>query len=283
MPPNTNPAPEMLPLITDLPGDALNAAIEAARVASPVVDGPHGARHIFVPRGFRLEDVSDQHAMPPYATGHVIVDDRASLVAYANRFSDKRSVIIADYDAGKISARLDWHSGNDAGLAPQPRVHTAALQLRPSEEFARWDAFEGDMHKQVEFAAFLEENAVDVVDPESAVLIEISRDLEAMQGVTFKSSNRLDSGDRAFVYENETHVRGEVKVPREFTLEVPLYNGEPPILIRCALRFRVTPAGLLLGFQWRRVEYARRSHFTQIATAAAEDTGLPVFFGRATV
>ena len=112
------------------------------------------------------------------------------------------------------------------------------------------------------------------------MLIEISRDLEAVQDVNFKSSTRLESGDRAFVYETETRTKGEVKVPREFALNIPLYNGEEPVVIRCALRFRVNAGGLFLGFEWRRVEYARQAHFMQIAHMAAEETGLPVFYGR---
>lgn len=31
---------------------------------------------------------------------------------------------------------------------------------------------------------------------------------------------------------------------------------------------------------WRRVEYQRRAHFAEIATAASDETGRPVFFGR---
>ena len=37
--------------------------------------------------------------------------------------------------------------------------------------------------------------------------------------------------------------------------------------------------GLMMGFQWHRVEYQRRAHFAEIATKAAEETGLPVFAG----
>lgn len=260
------------------PRGALNAAIDAARLASPVAVETNGISHVLVPGGYGLQAVADPDRLPPYIKGTAVtVDDRASLVAYTNRFSDARSVLIADYDAGAITAALDWHSEDGS---PQPRQHKCVLKLRADEAFARWNAMQGKLVSQAEFAAFLEENAVDVITPEPAVLIEISRDLEATQGVTFKSSTRLESGDRAFVYENETRTKGDVKVPREFTLMVPIYNGEEPVELRCALRFRVTDGGLLLGFEWRRVEYQRRAYFTQIATAAAEDTGRPVFFGR---
>jgi uncharacterized protein YfdQ (DUF2303 family) len=268
------------------PESALDAAIKAARLASPVIDGPHGARHILVPEGFRLEAAHDPHALPPHIIKTaVVVDQRASLSAYVNRFSDDRSILIADYDAGSIKAVLDWHFDNavvDGGsLDPQPREHSCTLKLRPSEEFKRWAEMENSFHGQAEFAAFLEENAVDVIDPEPAVLIEISRDLEGTQGVTFKSSTRLENGDRSFVYETETRAKGDIKVPREFVLSIPLYEGEEPVPLRCAFRWRINGGQLQMGFVWRRVEYQRRAHFMEIATAASEETGRPVFFGRA--
>lgn len=267
------------------PENALNAAIKAARIASPVIEGPHGARHILVPEGFRLEAAHDPHALPPHIIKTaVVVDQRASLSAYVNRFSDERSILIADYDSGSIKAVLDWHYDNGLEeaevLEPQPREHTCTLKLRPSEEFKRWAEMENTFHGQAEFAAFLEENAVDVIDPEPAILIEISRDLEGTQGVTFKSSTRLENGDRSFVYETETRAKGDIKVPSEFVLSIPLYDGEQPVELRCAFRWRISSGQLQMGFIWRRVEYQRRAHFTQIATAAAEETGRPVFFGR---
>lgn len=264
------------------PRAALDVALEAARLADPVIQGPHGARHIALPDGYRLHDVKDPFALPPYINAtRTVVDERASLAAYVNRFSDHRSILVADYDSGRINALLDYHGCNSEGeLRPGPRQHTCILKLRDSEEFQRWSKMQGKFHSQAEFAAFLEENAIDVVDPEPAVLIEISRDLEATQGVTFKSSTRLESGDRAFVYENETRVKGEVRVPREFVLNIPLYAGEGPVMLRCAFRFRINAGGLELGFEWRRVEYQRQAYFAQIATQAAEETGLPVYFGR---
>lgn len=265
-----------------MPKDELTVALAAARLADPIFEGHRGTKHVILPEGFSVKDIPDPYALPPVIAQQITVDDRASATAYINRFSDARSVIIADYDALQIRAQLDYHQPNEGGaaLAAQPGKHTATLHLRASEEFKRWDAAEGEMMLQAAFAAFLEENAVDVIDPAPAVMIEISRDLEAVQDVTFSSRTRLESGDRAFTYETETKVKGELKVPKEFLLSIPLFVGEPPVEIRAALRFKVTAQGLLLGFQWRRVEYQRQSHFALIAHEIAEATGRPVFFGR---
>lgn len=266
------------------PSQFLMAAIAAAAKVEPVIDLGNGRARLLVPDGFKLADVDDPHSVPPYIKQKVVVDDRASLVAYVNRFSDERSILIADYDAGVIGAVLDYHrdacSDGVVALTAQPGRHQAALVLRPSEEFTRWSAIQGKRLPQAEFAAFLEENATDIVRPEPAVMIEISRDLEATQGVTFKSSTRLESGDRAFVYETETRTRGEVQVPREFTIEIPIWHGEAPVQLRCAFRWQIAGGGLVLGFEWRRVEYQRRADFAQVATKVAEATGRPLVFGR---
>lgn len=256
---------------------ALDAAIDAARLASPLID--RGDRQfVFVPDGYLLKDISDPARLPDRIRQAVTVDDRASLTAFVNRFQDQDAVLIADFDALTIRAQIDFHRAN---LEPRACEFRADLVLRKSEEFDRWDKIEGDLHSQGEFAEFLEENAVDIVSPDPAVMIEISRDLDATQDVAFKSATRPESGDRAFTYETETRVKGELKIPREFAVSIPIYVGEQPDTLRARFRFRVTPKGLLMGFVWHRVEYQRRAHFGAIATQVAEDTGRPVFFGRA--
>lgn len=271
------------------PGQALDAAIDAARLASPHIVLDHGREFLALPDRFKLHDVTDPDRLPAYAEARSTVDDRASMSAFVNRFATACTVIFADLDAGQIIARLDWHSASERAndeseesSLPGPCKHSVTLALRVSEEFSRWDKVQGKLLPQAEFAAFLEENAEDISAPQPASIIEISRDLEAVQDVTFKSRTRLENGDHGFVYETETRTKGEVKVPREFVLSIPLYHGEAPLDIRCALRYRITPAGLVLGFEWRRVEYQRQAQFRELATLIADETGCPVFFGRTT-
>lgn len=273
--------------VTDqAPMSALDAAVKAARLADPVISLDHGKKHVVIPDGFRLEDISDEFVLPPRIKQAVIVDDADSLIAYANRFSDRRSIIIADLDALKIHVRLDWHSCNqnpDGALLAQHNVHRAALKLRSSEEFDRWSKIENTLLDQMAFAEFLDENSADIVDPDPAVMIEIARDLEATQGVAFKAGTRLQTGERSFRYETETHVKGDLVVPQRFRLSIPLFFGEEPTEIEASFRFRPNPDGLKLGFVWRRVEYVRQAQFRAIAFRVSEATGLPVIQGRVSV
>lgn len=289
MPPTkTTPEPqaELIAPAIDVcsPGETLETVLKAARLASPRFAGPEGREFLALPNDFRLHTLEDKSHLPPWPHQRVTVDDRASLSSYANRFSDQRSVIIADYDALTISARLDWHHDNqDTEVAkPGPDVHSVTLKLRPSEEFSRWNAFvkEGFVDQET-FARFLEENSADVLHPDPATLIEISRDFEATVGQTYKTSTRLDNGDRRIVFQTETNATNDVVVPKKITLRIPFYNGEAPSDIEAHFRWRGASGGaVIFALEWHRVEYHRRAHFNAIAFAAAEETGLPVFLGR---
>lgn len=266
------------------PRAALDAAIDAARLAQPAMQMPDGRHLAFVPEGYSLQDISDPLRISPRVRHVVRLDDRVSTTAYINRFGDERSVLIADFDTSTISAVLDFHHGNveatDGVPLPGPCEHRADFKLLPSEEFTRWDAMEGQLHSQAVFAEFLDENSCDIALPEAATMVEIARDLEASTDAAFRSAVSPESGDRKFTYETETKTKGDVIIPKQFTLNIPLYNGEGPEMLNARFRFRATPEGLQLGFVWHRVEYQRRAFFTAIATQIAEDTGRPVFAGR---
>lgn len=276
----TNPAP-----ITAIinPRDALDTVLQGARIADPVITGPRGQQMVMLPKEFTLKELADDSILPARIRARITVDDRASLTAYANRYSTGLSILLADYDKGEISARLDWHGHNLAEntLAANADAHSVTLKLRQSEEFQRWNALAGKMLPQAEFARFLEENSADITRPEAATMIELSRDFEATSGQVYKSSTRLENGDRRIVFTQDSRGAGEVVIPTRFVLSIPIYNGEEPDALTCLFRWRATALdGLLLGFEWHRVEYQRRAHFVGIATAAAEETGLPVFIGR---
>lgn len=257
--------------------DAFETALDAVRLADTTVTGADGREWLILPDGHEATDITDEFRLAKPVIAERVFDDRQSLADYVNRFESTATVFLADIDNAMIAARVDYHVNAET---PGHCRHTAWLKLRPSEEFKRWDGFEGKLHDQVEFATFLEENAVDVKVPDGADLLEVARDLEAVQGVNFKSSIRLENGDRQFTYETETKVKEGVVVPTEFILSIPLYQGEDVMDLTAALRWKVTAGGLLLGFVWRRVEYQRLAHFREIATRLVEDTGAPVFYGR---
>lgn len=264
--------------------DALKALTKAEGMALKLIDAADGRQHALLPDGYKLQDITDPHRLAPRPKGTVTVDDRASLVTYVKRHKTAQSMIFADYDAGTITACLDWHPHNqdEAFGASGARLHTAQLKILTSEEFARWNAIQGKMLPQAEFAVFLEENASDIHTPEPTVMMELARDMEGTSGIVFKSRTRLTDGSHGFKFEAENKLISDFAVPDEFKLAIPVYLGEDPEILTAKFRWRPTGQALTMGFVWHRVEYMRRARFTQIAAAVAEDTGLPWVAGRPT-
>lgn len=283
-PPNTtNPQEQAINLNLTQPAQMLDTAIDAARLTDPVLVGPDGRLHVLHRADYKVTPMPDDTRLPPRPQQRITVDDRASLSAYANRHRNDTSLIIADYDANTITAHLDWHPHNsDQAFGKAGALsHSVTLKLRHSEEFNRWNGMMGKLHPQDEFAHFIEENAADVAYPEAATMVEISRDFEATVGQSYKSSVRLENGDRRMVFESDTRALNDVVVPTRFTLSIPIWNGELPDLLTALFRWRAQGSGaVMFGFEWHRLEHLRRAHFQQIATTAAEETGLPVFYGR---
>lgn len=270
--------------LTDHRG-ALQAVIAAAALRDPHLRTDDGRDLLILPADFRPHDVSDPYRLPPRPKADVTVDDRASLEHYVKRhLGSDTSILLADYDKGTITAILDWHPHNQAigGTFGQAgaRQHRCTLTLRPSEEWKRWDEFEGTQYLQTDFARFIEENASDICDPDPATMIELSRDLEAVQSTAFKARTRLENGDMSFAFESDTKIVSRVQAPNAFALSIPLYQGEAPEVLQARFRWKAHNGVLTLGFEWHRVEYMRQARFAQIAHDAAEATGLPAYLGR---
>lgn len=262
----------------------LDELILAGAKATPIHDTLSDRQYALLPPGYTWLSIDDPDRTPGFATATVEVDDCASLIAYANRFRSDRSVLVADIDALTVTAHLDWHPANqgDEGFLVEGErdAHRVILKLRLSEELARWKEMEGKLHDQDAFARFLEENAADVLAPDAASMIELSRDFEATSGQVYKSSIRLDNGDRQLRFETETRAPSNIVIPSEFQLSIPLYNGEEPQTVRALFRWRANDGAVRLGFQWYRLAYVMQAQFNLIAARAAEETGLPVFHGR---
>lgn len=81
MAPNPN-QPQGANILLEIdPRNALDTAMEAARIASPVISGPDGRTWAALPERIKLHDISDPNRLPSRVRQTVTVDDRASLLA----------------------------------------------------------------------------------------------------------------------------------------------------------------------------------------------------------
>lgn len=254
--------------------EALQTAIEASRVR--VVNA--GNRDFAIlPEGYQAQDITPD-PVPERVIARNTFDDADSFNRYVNRHKVPGTTILGDYDSSKIIAALDYHEEqNKVGRAG----HWAQWVLRFSEAFNAWRNFEGKLHTQAEFLRFLEENAeTDILTPTPGDVLDFVRDFQAVKSEDFKSSQRLDNGDRAFKFKSETNVVSAIEVPKIIQIHIPIYEGEAPVTVDCLFRYRAAEGELRLGYEFHRIKQTLRNAFDDARDTVAQGVELNVLAGR---
>ena len=115
-----------------------------------------------------------------------------------------------------------------------------------------WSSLNEKPVPQTEFAEFIEDNRSDIIDPVSAVMLEIARDLQAHSEVNFASKVNLRNGAAVLSYDEQIKASvttGQIEVPETFKIGIPVFFGEHPVEISARLRFRITDGKL--KFQYK--------------------------------
>lgn len=268
------------------------------------VDMPKDGKRQFLmlPRdggGYDAREITPEHTkpvpIPSYVTQNVTVKDEASLIAYLNRFKNEDSMLFGDIDDNQIKGVIDYHKQplanatddpeavKDINPGPQLLAHNVLLDLPFSEEWVAWIGADGNMMRQLDFVRFIEDNALDIVDPSGADLIEICRDMQGLKKASFTSVVRTESGNaERFEYTDETKVnpKGDIIIPTEFTLRLPVYFNGDDYTMTARLRYVVEDnGGLRLGIKLLRAEQLRQKAFREIVGRVHDATGLTTLYG----
>lgn len=225
---------------------------------------------------------------PQRIAQRVTVQTESSLAAYANRYktATSKAALFADIDTDTIVAVLDFHESSDGETAGDAGFgeHVATLSLPRSWEWKAWTQVDGKLVPQLEFCRFLEENREDIRSPDAATILEACRDLQALRRVDFRSVVREDSDNYRIEYNEEretTSRKGDITLPSEFILSIPVYFGGPEVEVRALLRWKLDDDGVLtLGVKLKRAERIRQAEFHRVVTDLSEQTGVDAFYGK---
>jgi uncharacterized protein YfdQ (DUF2303 family) len=255
----------------------IEAALAAGMVmGDPKILGEHLAI-VMRPAGAALEKIDlEQFAeQPRRVKGHTSLGDADSFARFVNRYKlagltciyvnkDKTSLRAVFNDHGEPptgTAYLGAANGASdeerallaagdlvIGASPHWRDHTADYACKRSKEWDIWTGAHGKQMNQTQFAQFIEDNLLDITNPESALMLEVANNFEAKKDVNFGSAIRLDNGSVNFRYKEDvqgTTRDGQMPVPREFDIAIPVFENGPRYAIKANLRYRVDSAGKL--------------------------------------
>ncbi|WOF43793.1 YfdQ family protein [Sphingopyxis indica] len=230
-----------------------------------------------------------------------------SLVEHVNRFKDDDSVLFAVDDRSKpsITAVLDYHRAGDAATAaPRFGRHRSIFAFPISDEWKAWQGTNRVPMKMSDFAAFLEDRIVDVLDmipdedslPEDmqkfvnaiggriaspSRLLELSVGLKVHEKAAVSETVNLSSGEGHIRFTSE-HVDdggAPLKVPNLFLIAIPVFKNGAFYRIAARLRYRKTSEGLLFWYELWREDRVFDHAFREACLYAQAETDLPLLFG----
>lgn len=252
--------------------------------AKPLVNG---IPYAVIPQDSKIESLekflhNDYAERPHRKKGTVSVLDAASFIEYYSLFSDEHSRVFADETKSQVLAVLDYHGIGDN--APRWGQHRVRLDLRHSEEWITWCGSNGQAHKmnQLDFAELIEDNAPDIKEPNAATMLEMARTLQAKTDIDFSSAIRTSNGQVQLKY-NEiikgTYGSGNVEIPEEFVILIPVYVGAPRVSIRGRLRYRLASGKLSIWYDLLRPEEHKRAAFLHTLSQIKDSLKVTVIHG----
>ena len=227
--------------------------------------------------------IFNEHAeRPERIKQSVSVFDVVSFNEYYTLFSDENSRVFADEVKQQVTAILDYHAkGSEA--VPRWVQHRSTLNLRPSEEWKRWVAYNNKHQTQQEFAEFLEQNGIDIVTPNPAAIREIVTDLEGTIDVEFGGAQRQADGRTSFKYTEttKTTVSGgkAITVPDQFRISIPAFIGGDRVSMNVLLRYRLKDQKLVFFYTLVRPEQVVRDAFMVCRDAIASELSVVIING----
>lgn len=240
---------------------------------------------VVVPEGCTVkampELIYNEHAArPERIKQQVNVYDAGSFMDYYNLFSDDNSRVFADETKISVAAVLDYHGAREG--SPRWGQHRLTLLLQTSVEWKVWLGKNGKQMTQQEFAEFLEQYSLDIIRPDPAAMIEVSRELQATTEVEFGSAQRMQDGQVRFRYSETTKATcgaGQVAVPESFTISIPAFVGGARVPMDALLRFRNKEGKLTIWYTLVRPEEVQRKAFLDCRDEIASGLGISIING----
>ena len=233
-----------------------------------------GAPFSIVPTGYKVMDLREFLAAPLRIKADAKFDEAGSFCIYVRKFMDARTVLFANKGACSVSAVFDYHTdANTTGWGD----HTGVFQCKKSVEWGRWDGSNGKVMTQTDFARFIEDNLPDIVRPDAAHMLEVSRSLEAKSEVNFGSTVRLDNGQVELKYEEAikgSACKGKLEIPEVFILSIAPFEGGDPVEVTARLRYRIKEGKLVIWYDLLRAHKVLEASFADVVTRITEVTKL---------
>ncbi|WP_244574482.1 DUF2303 family protein [Cohaesibacter sp. ES.047] len=224
----------------------------------------------------------------------------------------KISAVIDYHDRVNLLDEPDVVRAADS-VYPQHCQHRVTHRFPLSDEIKAWSVIAANPLELLEFALFLEDNILDVLPlpgflankdekPETESdkrlaelmhkldgnpcgpqkLMELSKGLQINEDTKAKVIIDRNTGEQAigFETEHEDAEGNKLSVPNMFLIAIPIFEGGEPYRIPVRLRYRKKGGSLAWLIEPYQLDRYVKHAFAEACEVAAQQTALPLFFGR---
>lgn len=248
----------------------------------------------------------DWRDAPRVRKGTAELETLDSLIDHVNRFKDASSALFAQASATApvITSVLNYHPDGPDGTPARFGDHRSLYRFPVSEEWAAWTGSDGNPMSMSDFAEFVENRLVDVVQiieddelPEDvrafaktmsagiaspAKLLEMSRGLQVNEASVVKQVTNLSTGEAQVVFQSEhADQNGQpLNLPSLFVLAIPVFKLGALYRIAARLRYRKQSGGLVFWYDLWRPDRSFDHAFREACQRTQAETNLPLFYGK---
>jgi uncharacterized protein YfdQ (DUF2303 family) len=299
--------------MADQKSEAEFVAELAARAVKPdqfnVQRGHDGeATVLLVPNGMTVKSakpfVDEYLPNPERRKGTAHFTELSSFIAHAIRFKAEESAIFAESSqtSPKLTSVIDYHvAGPDEDrVKARHGQHRGVYHFPLDDAWKAWREADTKSFTQRDFAAFLEDRILDVIDPATAAgsvqlfatntgttfaspakMMALSRGLSVTVNAQTKEAINLATGEAqiAFASEHRDEAGQKLTVPGAFVVQLPVFKSGAAYQIPIRLRYRVKEQAVIWSFSMYRPDRYFDDALLDACDRAKTETDLPLFMG----
>lgn len=235
----------------------------------------NGTPYLLIQDGMQLKDLSHTLSHPTRKTGSIKAQTEKAFVSIYRRYkNDESTVVYADRKHGKFKSVFNDHAAAD-GKAGHGDFDCEYVCPK-SNEWKIWSERNNVRMTQEQFAHFIEQNLVDIVEPNSSEMLQISRELVAKKSANFSSTTRLSDGSHQFHYDEDikgTTKSGNLEIPETFKIGIPVFLNGTGYEIEARLRYRIKEQHLEMWYELIRPHDVYEDAFNSIFESIEKEIG----------
>lgn len=205
---------------------------------------------VVAPEDYRLNSMETYLDQPTRTRRKVVFVERHSFIDYCNVFRKDNSVTFCKRDGSGMSFMTVFDY--DTPGVPSWASHDAKLELAFHPDYMLLKEKSDKWFDQEEFALFIEGNTHLFMNPTGADMLELAQELKGVKTCDFVSGKRLSNGRINLEYIEKVEARGVrhgLEVPESLELIVPIFDGQNPMPVKAAFRWRTSEGKVAFAYR----------------------------------